>query len=419
MADFHQPRYVTTLHALGPAGHADALRLLMSRARTDDIATTLVLPALAQELDGVAFPRILRRLSSSQAVSRVIVVLGHATPGQQAAAERLLSSMHVPVTLVRLDDPALPRLGRQLRRAGVEITPEGKGYACWVGLCTALAAGADVVALHDCDIESYEPALIARLVAPLVLPEVPFDFAKGYYPRVTSRMYGRVTRLFVAPLLHALESLGLPTTLPAFMAEFRYPLAGEVAFSRRLASEMPLHAGWGLEVGTLAEIYRRQSRFRVCQVDVADGYEHRHRCIEPDVDSAVHTMVTQILTTIVDALRREGVCLDARLLRYVLIHYRQEARRLVAAYEADAVVNGLTHDRASEEQIVDGFASVFEHVIDNGAGATAVPLPSWSAVCSATPDAALAFADIAAASEIVATDAGLVVEELHQLEPAS
>jgi glucosyl-3-phosphoglycerate synthase len=406
MADFHQPRFVTTLHALGRAGQPQALPLVRARTRAQGLTTTLVLPALAEEFDGTAFPRILQRLSAASPVSRMVVVLGRATAAQQAHAARLLSRVRIPTLLVRLDDDLLPAMHRRLRRAGIDITPEGKGYACWVGICTALAAGSDAIALHDCDIESYDASLVARLLAPVVVPETPFDFAKGYYPRAHARLYGRVTRLLVAPLLRALEALALPTTLPAFMAEFRYPLAGEVAFSRALVSELPVHAGWGLEVGTLAEVYRRQSRFRVCQVDVAEGYEHRHRCIEPASDRGdLTTMVEQILASLIDSLTRERVCLDARMLRYVLSHYRQEARRLLVAYEADAVVNGLTHDRAAEEQTVDGFAMVFERTIANGCRAALPALPSWQTVSQAAPEVAVAFSDLAAASELPTTDA--------------
>jgi glucosyl-3-phosphoglycerate synthase len=34
---------------------------------------------------------------------------------------------------------------------------------------------------------------------------------------------------------------------------------------------------WGLEVGTLAEIYRNVVPGRVCQADLSDNYEHNTR----------------------------------------------------------------------------------------------------------------------------------------------
>lgn len=405
MADFHQPRFVPTVHRLGRHRllGAHATDLLLSRAQAAGVSTTLILPALAQELDTAAFPRILRLLSAAPLLGRLIVVLGHATAEQHAAATRLLRDVRVPVSLVCLDDPAVAAIVRSLAREGLAIQPHGKGHACWLGLCTALAGpGSDVIAMHDCDIESYTPDLLRRLLSPLVIPEKPFHFAKGYYPRVTTRLYGRVTRLLVAPLLRALQSMDLPTTLPAFLADFRYPLAGEVAFSRALASEMPVHGGWGLEIGTLAEVYQRQPTYRACQVDIADEYEHRHRAIGgPATDTAcLNTMVEQIIVTLIDALRRQSVAVDARLLRYVLVHHRHEAQRLVDAYEADAAVNGLSYDRKLELETSAQFAAAFERCIDNGLCAGQAAHPSWKEVQAVAPQVARRFAELAVTSEL-------------------
>ncbi|MFI5322253.1 MAG: hypothetical protein ACHQ6U_01690 [Thermodesulfobacteriota bacterium] len=34
-----------------------------------------------------------------------------------------------------------------------------------------------------------------------------YEFCKGYYSRVTDRMYGRVTRLFISPVIRALKKI--------------------------------------------------------------------------------------------------------------------------------------------------------------------------------------------------------------------
>jgi glucosyl-3-phosphoglycerate synthase len=36
---------------------------------------------------------------------------------------------------------------------------------------------------------------------------------------------------------------------------------------------------WGLEVGALAEVYRNYSPRRICQVDIAETYEHKHQSL--------------------------------------------------------------------------------------------------------------------------------------------
>ena len=72
-----------------------------------------------------------------------------------------------------------------------------------------------------------------------------------YYSRVTDRLYGRVSRLFLAPLLHALLRVAGHQPLLDFLLSFRYPLAGEVALTRELATTLPASSGWGLEIGSV------------------------------------------------------------------------------------------------------------------------------------------------------------------------
>ena len=64
------------------------------------------------------------------------------------------------------------------------------------------------VALHDCDIKTYDRRMLAKLFYPVVNPLFNFEFCKGYYPRVAhNKMGGRVARLLVFPLITALEKL--------------------------------------------------------------------------------------------------------------------------------------------------------------------------------------------------------------------
>jgi glucosyl-3-phosphoglycerate synthase len=393
MADFHQPRFVPTLHAIGQ--QRPKTDEVAARARARQQAITLVLPALAAEVDGPAFPRILHLLEQTRLVDRVIVVLGAGTPTQEQRADTLTARLPATVTLVRLADPRVRQIERRVAAAGVDGPVAGKGHACWVGVCVALAgAGSDVIALHDCDIVTYHPAMLTRLVAPLVMPDTPFDFAKGYYPRVAGTLHGRVTRLLVAPLLRALQSVATSSTLPAFLADYRYPLAGEVAFSRRLAEVLPMHPGWGLEIGTLGEVYRRQRAFRVCQVDIAETYDHRHRPMRADDGGDLARMTDEVLTTLVRLLRREQVACDPQTIRYVLAHYRTEAARCVDAYQADAAVNGLPYDAGHETALTTAFAAAIEQCAANGLPSALTPHPSWHHLQQHAPDACAAFADL-------------------------
>ena len=64
---------------------------------------------------------------------------------------------------------------------------------------------ADAIALHDCDIITYERRLL-QLFYPVANPNFNYEFCKGYYPRyVKGKLNGRASRLLVYPLLVAME----------------------------------------------------------------------------------------------------------------------------------------------------------------------------------------------------------------------
>lgn len=361
-----------------------------------------MLPALAAEVDGPALPRILGMLERNALIDRLILVLGAGSADQECRAEALVSRQRARVTLVRLGDPDVRAITSRVAAAGLDCRAAGKGYACWVGLSVALAGdGSDVIVMHDCDIVTYHPSMVTRLVAPLVMPDTPYDFAKGFYPRVTSTLHGRVTRLLMAPLLRALQSVGVASTLPAFLADFRYPLSGEVAYSRRFAERLPVHGGWGLEVGTLAEAYRLQRAFPICQVDIADSYDHRHRPLGTSGSDEITRMTDEILVTLVRMLRREQVPCDPQTMRYVLAHYRSEAARCLDVYAADAAVNGLQYDADAERLTVHAFASAIERCVRHGFCADLPSYPSWQALESLVPRVRQRFNDLAERAEVI------------------
>ena len=113
------------------------------------------------------------------------------------------------------------------------------------------------VALHDCDIKTYDRRMLAKLFYPVVNPLFNFEFCKGYYPRVANnKMNGRVARLLVFPLLTALEKTIGKSDYLNFMKSFKYPLAGEFSFRRNVLPELRISSDWGIEVGILYEMQR-------------------------------------------------------------------------------------------------------------------------------------------------------------------
>ncbi len=188
-----------------------------------------------------------------------------------------------------------------MEKQGLSVGGDGKGRSCWLAYGYLLAtADCDVIALHDCDIVNYDRLLLARLCYPVAHPNLGFEFCKGYYARVTERMHGRVTRLFMAPLIRAMESMYPTAPFLKFLESFRYPLAGEFAMRADLARVNRIPGDWGLEVGVLAEIFRNCAVSRICQVDLADTYEHKHQALsEDDPSKGLRRMATDIAKSLV------------------------------------------------------------------------------------------------------------------------
>src|SRR6185436_20634821 len=144
---------------------------------------------------------------------------------------------------------------------------------------------------------------------------------------VTDRMHGRVTRLFITPLIRSLQLLVGPHPLLNFLDSFRYPLAGEFAMVRDLGWINRIPGDWGLEVGVLAEVYRNCAARRICQVDIADTYEHKHQILSAeDPDGGLHKMCVDITKSLFRNLAGEGVILNEGLLKTLRATYLQQAQ---------------------------------------------------------------------------------------------
>src|SRR4030066_96480 len=102
----------------------------------------------------------------------------------------------------------IPVKGRELRNTGLDVTTlYGKGKDVWIAVGIA-SLELYAFALHDSDVLSYSKMIPTKLLYPVIEPKLDFFFAKGYYARVnmeSKKMYGRLYRLFITPLLEALQ----------------------------------------------------------------------------------------------------------------------------------------------------------------------------------------------------------------------
>src|SRR5581483_10792409 len=388
MADFHQTGVVTTLHRLKP----DAIDRLESDlekfARNRPIG--LVLPALYSEFETPAMQRIVAELKSVRYLQRICVVLGRATREQYLRARSFFDDFYTPVTMMWINSERMQELLGLLEDRGLSAGVDGKGRSCWLAFGYMLATrDCDVLALHDCDIVNYGRELLARLCYPVAHPHLGFEFCKGYYARVTDRLHGRVTRLFVAPLIRSLEGMPPGAAFLKYLDSFRYPLAGEFAMDINLARVNRIPADWGLEIGVLAEVFRNCAIARTCQVDLMDTYEHKHQVVSEDNPSTGLTrMANDIAKSLFRTLAAEGLVFSTDEFRGLEVRYVRIAQDTIARYYADAMLNGLKFDRHAEEGAVAAFAKSLHRAaaefIEDPLG---LPLiPNWNRVLAAIPE---------------------------------
>ncbi|MCL5671535.1 MAG: glycosyl transferase [Acidobacteria bacterium] len=388
MSDFHQTGVIATLHRLGAQSLESLEAGLRDFVRVQPIA--LVLPALYSEFEGEAMPRILEEVSAVTYLSQVVVTLGHADAQQFREARRRLAGIHPHVRVIWNDGPRIQKMYADLQYLGISVGEDGKGRSCWMAYGYVLASGrAKIIALHDCDIVNYSRHMLARLCHPVADLSIDYVFSKGYYARVTDRMHGRATRLLISPLVRSLEHLVGYHPFLVYLDSFRYPLAGEFSMYADMARINRIPGDWGLEVGMLAEIYRNFSLKRVCQVDIADNYEHKHQSLSADdPQKGLMRMTVDIAKTLFRTLAAEGVVLSDGVLRTLLAHYVRSAEDTITRYYADAKINGLNFDRHAEEDAMHAFARglriAAESFLTDPLGASLIP--NWNRVLAAMPD---------------------------------
>lgn len=393
MSDFLQPGPISTLHLLGERHMPTVEGEIEEASKARPIA--LVLPCLISEMDGPALKVIMSALESINYIGEVIVTLGPASQEEFLRACDYFLPLRAEGRRVRIiwnDGENIQLLYNEIEDAGLSAGPHGKGRSAWMAYGYVVCRRESyVIALHDCDILSYTRSLLNRLVYPTVMPTLDYEFCKGYYSRVTDQMHGRVTRLFMTPLIRALIRMLGHLPILEYYDSFRYPLAGEFSMVADLARVNRIPADWGLEVGVLAEVYRNCSLNRICQVELSHNYEHKHQELSiDDPGSGLHKMAIDIGKTIFRVLCSTGVVLSSGFFNTLRATFLREAQDRMAMYHDDARINGLQYDRHEEARAVDVFTEALfvsgGEIRENPLG---LPLiPNWNRVFSAVPDIA-------------------------------
>jgi glucosyl-3-phosphoglycerate synthase len=387
MSDFFQTGAIATLHRLGQT----SLEQLESELENYslEMPMALVLPCHIKEMGTPALNGILSVLKKITYIKQVVIGIDGANVREWRKAQRFFRRLPQRPVLLWNNGPRMQELFRKLEEAELTIGPTGKGRNVWICFGYVLANDqARMIAVHDCDIITYDRELLARLCYPVAHPTLGFDFCKGYYARYTTKLNGRVMRLLVTPLFRSLESIIGSHPFLVYMDTFRYPLAGEMSLDIDLVRRTRIPSDWGLEVGMLADVFRNCAPKSICQSELCERYDHKHQDLSPrDADKGLNKMAVDIAKSVFRTVASEGIKLDSGVFDTLLSAYVRNAEDTLRHYYADARINGLEFDRHQEEVAVTTFVRSIrvaaKAFMEDPLGAPL--LPNWNRVQSALP----------------------------------
>ena len=379
MTDFSESGIITTLQNLINRDASDFNRELKDISKDKNMV--LLLPALVSEFDGPAMPNIIKNLMEVEYLHKIVLSLDQADEDQFKKIKEIMTPLPSNVRIVWHDGRRIKNLLQELKDSDFTLGQQGKGRSVWMTM--------GAIALHDCDIVNYSKEMLARLIYPVVHPAMDFEFSKGYYARVTDRLYGRVTRLFYMPLIKSIKRILGYNAFIDYLSDFRYALSGEFAFVCNLARRIRISPTWGLEVSMLSEVYQMTSVNRICQVEISNTYEHKHQVLEKSKpDKGLIRMATDIAMALFRVLSQDGIMFSQSFFRTLLTSYTQDARIAIEKYNALSLLNGLAYDRHNEIEAIEAFVVslkvAMEEFVKDPVG---IPmLSAWVRIEAAIPD---------------------------------
>jgi glucosyl-3-phosphoglycerate synthase len=389
LSDFHQFGPVTAIPRLVSRDPEEMEQRIEELAQRFPVS--LVIPMVPAEMDRPALERILDELCRVRWVDTLVIALNRANVEDYRRALEYFDRYPGRKVVLWTESPAVAAFVSDMAAAGLYTGEPGKGRACWLAIGLVLAEDrASYIAFQDADVVNYTRWMLGRLVLPAIEPTVDFDFVKAYYARVSDRLHGRVTRLLLTPLLGAFTRLIGQDPYIGYLASFRYALSGEFTIKRDLAEKLRLPCDWGLEIVTLFEALRHRAPGRLCQVEIAERYDHKHQDLSgQDPTQGLNRMARDVIKHLLRTLAAAGVNLSPGLLMSLLAAYQRHAQDAVSDSYAVAVVNHLKYDRHGEEQSAHVFTEALRASIDEFLADPLGPplVPNWTRVWAGVPDA--------------------------------
>ncbi len=389
MGDFYQNGFVATLHNLRARPYEDLEKKLAKFNNKRPIG--IIIPSLYSELSRPALKDIVKVLKDIPYISEIVIGLDQADDWEYKNALEFFAELPQHHRVLWNDGPRMQEFKKKLASKNIDTSVPGKGRNVWFCFGYMISSGkSEAIALHDADIVTYSREMLARLVYPVADPTFNFKYCKGYYFRSDDeKMHGRAVRLLVTPLLRSLKKLLGHHSYLEYLDSFRYPLAGEFSMRADVMKTIRIPFDWGLEIGILNEVERNNSFNRICQVEIADRYDHKHQSLSiDDAERGLSKMSRDISRAIFAKLASDGFTFSPAFFRTLKATYWRIALEFAELYKADAEMNGLYYDIHKEEEVIDLFVkNVYQSGVDFLQKPDNVPvMPNWKRVLSALPD---------------------------------
>jgi glucosyl-3-phosphoglycerate synthase len=347
----------------------------------------LIIPVIETDLNSPVLAKMVTEINECNYLKKVFIALSAKNPKNYEEALRLSRNFKTPCEVVWCNKPEVVTVLEELKKRDLDVTQlSGKGKDLWITMGIA-SLELYAFAVHDSDILYYSKMLPTKMLYLIIEPKLDFFFSKGYYARInieTKRMYGRIHRLFISPLLDALQEKLHDSRFISYLQSFSYLLSGEFAIYTDLASHLRIPSDWGFEMGMLAELFRNTSYGRICEVDLGI-YDHKHK--EVITNGLMNTAEESFITLLRTLTETDGIEVTMPFLQSLQVMYRRTAQDKIRQYHADATCNGLNFDRHEEETAVDCLSSV---ILSAGQKYLANPaktqLPDWLRATAAMPN---------------------------------
>ncbi|MFT5118075.1 MAG: glucosyl-3-phosphoglycerate synthase, partial [Kiritimatiellia bacterium] len=175
MSDFYQNGIITTLHDLAGRKIDDLEYELHCFSKIRPMS--LLLPSLYSELQTEALPNIVNELKKVSYLKEIVIGLDRANKEEFRHAVKFFGELPQHHRILWNDGPRLLAIDKMLKEKGLAPQQMGKGRNVWYCLGYIYASGkSESIALHDCDITTYDRRLLARLIYPVANPNFNYEF---------------------------------------------------------------------------------------------------------------------------------------------------------------------------------------------------------------------------------------------------